>query len=117
MQTHKDFARDMGVFLEDQGFGNIDEEDPIEMMTRKLEREKRKKKAKKPMSLMTKEHDQDTNKRDCLKVHKGEVQESQSLQGNLFNYAAVDKTNFYIRIYMPIHLGLEHACPSKQEYL
>jgi hypothetical protein len=55
MQTHKDFARGIGVFLEDQGFGNIDEEDPIEMMTRKLEREKRKKKAKKPMSLMTKE--------------------------------------------------------------
>jgi hypothetical protein len=45
------------------------------------------------------------------------VQESQSLQGNLFNYAAVDKTNFYIRIYMPIHLGLEHACPSKVQHI
>ena len=41
IQTHKDFARDIGVFLEDQGFGNIDEEDPIEMMTRKLERERK----------------------------------------------------------------------------
>jgi hypothetical protein len=41
MQTHKDFARDIGVFLEDQGFDNIDEEDPIEMMTRKLERERK----------------------------------------------------------------------------
>ena len=44
MQTHEDFTRDIGVFLEDQGFGNIDEEDPIEMMTRKLEREKKEEK-------------------------------------------------------------------------
>jgi hypothetical protein len=42
LPTHEDFARDIGFFLEDHGFGDIDEEDPIEMMTRKSAREKRK---------------------------------------------------------------------------
>lgn len=81
LSTNEDFARDIGVFLED-GFGEIDEEDPIRMMTRKSEREKRKKKAKKPMSLMMKETNQDTNKRDCLEVDQGKFQESQPVQGN-----------------------------------
>jgi hypothetical protein len=43
---------DIEVSDDNQGYGIIEEEDPIEMMTRKLEREKRREKAKKPISLM-----------------------------------------------------------------
>jgi hypothetical protein len=46
LPTHKDFARDIGVFLGDQEFSHISEEDPIKMMTRKSEREKERKRRK-----------------------------------------------------------------------
>ena len=40
---------------DNEGFGNIDEEDPIEMMNKKEEREKRKKKPKKPTAILVEE--------------------------------------------------------------
>jgi hypothetical protein len=74
LPTHEDFARDIGVFLEDHGFGDIDEEDPIEMMTRKSEREIEKE--------VMNESDLDQDTRGCRKVDQGELQELQSVQGN-----------------------------------
>jgi hypothetical protein len=44
----EDLVFDIGISDENQGFGMIDEEDPIKMMTRKSEREKRKKKKGSP---------------------------------------------------------------------
>jgi hypothetical protein len=81
----EDLVFDIGISDENQGFGMIDEEDPIKMMTRKSEREKRKKKAKKPMILMTEENDQDTNERGHLGVDQGQLQVLQSVQG-IYSY-------------------------------
>lgn len=44
------------------------------MMTRKMEREKRRKKAKKPFSLMMERGGQESNGKDCAKDVQGEVQ-------------------------------------------
>jgi hypothetical protein len=81
----EDLVFDIGISDENQGFGMINEEDPIKMMTRKSEREKRKKKAKKPMILMTEENDQDTNEGGHLGVDQGELQVLQSVQG-IYSY-------------------------------
>lgn len=81
----EDLVFDIGISDENQGFGMIDEEDPIKMMTRKSEREKRKKKAKKPMILMTEENDQDTNERGHLGVDQGQLHVLQSVQG-IYSY-------------------------------
>ena len=86
----EDLVFDIGISDETQGFGMIDEEDPIKMMTRKSEREKRKKKAKKPMILMTEENDQDKNEKgQHLRVDQGESQVLQSVQGIFIMFPAV----------------------------
>jgi Mg2+/Co2+ transporter CorB len=89
---------DIEVSDDNQGYGIIDKEDPIEMMTRKLEREKRRKKAKKPTSLIIEQIGQESNGKDCVKVVHGAVQVLQSVQEGIFiNFPAVGTTNFYIR--------------------
>lgn len=56
------------------GFGIINEDDPIGMMTRKLEREKRRKKAKKPFGFMMEQVYKDTNEKSCVKADEGKLQ-------------------------------------------
>ena len=72
---------------DNQGYGIIEEDDPIEMMTKKLEREKRRKKAKKPISLMTEQGGQES--KDCVKDLQGEVQVFQSVQGKFILFPVV----------------------------
>ena len=86
---------DIEVSDDNQGYGIIDEEDPIVMMTRKLEREKRRKKAKKPTSLMMERGDQES--KDCIKDVQGEVQVLQSAQGMFILFPVVVVRNLNSR--------------------
>ena len=60
-----DSNSDVLFTVDDEGFGSIDEEDPIEMMNKKEEREKRKKRPKKPMALL-KAHKREAEQTNCL---------------------------------------------------
>jgi ABC-type phosphate transport system auxiliary subunit len=59
------------------------------MMTRKSETEKRRKKAKKPISLVMEQGNQGLNGKDFVKVVQEAVQVLQSVQGILIMFPAV----------------------------
>jgi hypothetical protein len=80
---------DIDVSDDNQGYGIIDEEDPIKMMTRKSETEKRRIKAKKPISLVMERGNQGSNGKDCVKVVQEAVQVLQSVQGIFIMFPAV----------------------------
>jgi hypothetical protein len=54
--------------------GIINEDDPIEMMTKKLEREKKRKKAKKPFGFMMEQVYKDTNEKSSVNADEGKLQ-------------------------------------------
>jgi hypothetical protein len=68
------FINDVEVSDDMNGFGIIDEDDPTEMVTRKLGREKRTKKAKKHLGFMIEQVYKNTNEKRCVKADEGKLQ-------------------------------------------